>query len=373
VQTHGSGRSGARGSDESQLRLVIEASPTGMLMVDANGTIVLVNAQVEQLFGYDREELMGQTIEMLVPERYRHQHARFRMAFFDELLTRAMGAGRDLFGLRKDGSEVPIEVGLNPLATPRGTFVLSSVVDVTERKRAERALLEKTEELERSNRELEQFAYVASHDLREPLRMVATYVTLLEREYADRLGPDARQYMRFAVQGAERMARLVSDLLAYARIGAMSSPLDELDSAELVREVLEGLRTTIAESSAEIVVAPLPVVRGNRTQLSQLFQNLLENALKFSSSTPPRIELTARREPAEWVFCCADNGIGIDPRFHARIFELFQRLHAPDAYPGTGMGLALCKKIVERHGGRIWLSSTPGRGSEFSFSLPVAR
>jgi light-regulated signal transduction histidine kinase (bacteriophytochrome) len=247
---------------------------------------------------------------------------------------------------------------------------LSSVVDITERKRAEQTLREKTEELERSNQDLEQFAYVASHDLREPLRMVATYVTLLEREYGAQLGPQAQEYIRFAVEGAERMARLVSDLLAYARITPRTAPFGPVDLKSLAETVVHSLRATIDEAHAQVKVAELPTVPGDPLQLSQVLQNLLENALKFRSDRKPRLELRAEPRGRDWMLSCHDNGIGIEPRFFTRIFELFQRLHTADRYPGTGMGLALCKKIVERHGGRIWVDSKFSEGTTVYFTLP---
>jgi PAS domain S-box-containing protein len=358
------------GDDEARFRLAIEAAPTGMLMVDQEGKIVLVNAQVEKLFGYAREALIGQPVEILVPSETRGRHPDFRAGFYRDLRTRPMGAGRDLFGRRRDGSEVPIEIGLNPLHTEAGIFVLSSIVDITERKRIESALQEKTEELERSNRDLEQFAYVASHDLREPLRMVATYVTLLEREYGDKLDGDAQKYIRFAVDGAARMARLVSDLLAYARVGSSTKPFELVDCNSVLREVLANVRASAEECRAEISVTELPTVRGDHSQLGQLFQNLLQNALKFRREVPPQIRIWAEPGDGQWIFRIDDNGIGVEARFFERIFELFQRLHGQDRYPGTGMGLALCKRIIERHGGRIWLTSEFGVGSTFSFCVP---
>jgi PAS domain S-box-containing protein len=348
----------------------MEASPTGMLLLDATGRIVLVNAQIEKLFGYDRSALIGQPIEILVPERLRNGYLGFRAGSFDDAIERGNTA-EDLYGLRKDGSEVPVEIGLTPLKTPEGTVILSSVLDVSEHKRIEHDLRVKSQELERSNHDLEQFACVASHDLREPLRMVATYVGLLEAEYADKLDAAGRDYIRFAVQGAQRMSRLISDLLAYARIGARSTALEPVSCADAMQEALSALRTSIRESDAEIVVGALPWVRGDATQLSLVFQNLLENALKFRSERRPRICIAAEKRGDDWELRIEDNGIGIEPRFFSRIFELFQRLHAQDQYAGTGMGLALCKRVVERHGGSIGVESTYGVGTVFFLRFPA--
>jgi PAS domain S-box-containing protein len=353
-------------SEESRFRLAIEASPTGILMVDQQGRIVLVNARIEKLFGYPRSELIGQPVEQLLPLRSRGKTCAFRS------LPRG-GDDLELYGLHQSGDEFPIEIGSNPLDTEEGRFVLSSVVDITERRRAEDALLEQGAELERSNRELEQFAYAASHDLREPLRMVATYVTLLEREYGDKLDGEAHEYIRFAAEGATRLARLVSDLLDYSRIGPKTLAFEPVDCRAALTEVLSGLRASIEQNEAQVVSQALPSVLGDYSLLCQLFQNLIENGIKFRSKQPPRLSISAERVEHEWHFHVADNGLGIESRFHERIFELFQRLHTRDQYPGTGMGLALCKKVVERHGGRMWVESNLGEGSVFSFSLPALR
>jgi len=354
-------------NEESRFRLAIEASPTGILMVDQDGRIVLVNAQIEKVFGYDRSELIGQPVEQLLPLGWRGKSGVFRE------LPGDVASDLELYGRKHDGTEFPIEIGSNPLDTEEGRFVLSSVVDITERRRAEHALREKGAELERSNRELEQFAYAASHDLREPLRMVATYVTLLEREYGDKLGGEAHEYVRFAVEGATRLARLVTDLLEYARIGPKTVAFEPVDCNAALAEVLAGLRASIEQNEAVVASSALPTVLGDHSLLCQVFQNLIENGIKFRSKAAPRLEISAERAGGEWHFHVTDNGLGIESRFHARIFELFQRLHTKDSYPGTGMGLALCKKVVERHGGRIWVASKLGQGSVFSFSLRASR
>ena len=356
------------GDDESRLRLAIEAVPTGILMVDAQGEIVLVNAQIEKLFGYQRSELLGRNVDMLLPSQLGGHVGALRVP------SQELQVGDfELCGRRKDGSEVPIEVGSSEIETHSGRYVVSSIIDISDRRHAERAFREKGAELERSNRELEHFAYAASHDLREPLRMVATYVTLLKREYGDQLDSSAREYMRFAVEGATRLTRLVSDLLEYARIGPKTLSLQAVDCDAALTQVLEGLRAHIEQSQARVEREALPTVLGDPVLINQVFQNLIENGIKFRSSAPPCVRVSAERVDDEWHFHFADNGVGIEPRFHDRIFQLFQRLHTSESYPGTGMGLALCKKVVERHGGRVWVESTLGQGSVFSFSLPALR
>jgi Na+/proline symporter/signal transduction histidine kinase len=235
--------------------------------------------------------------------------------------------------------------------------------EVIDRKRAE-------EELARSNAELEQFAYVASHDLQEPLRMVASYVQLLERRYKNQLDKDADDFIGFAVDGAKRMQSLINDLLAYARIGTRGKPFATVDSDKVARAGAANLQAAIEESGAQIIYESLPTLQADATQLAQLFQNLIGNAIKFRQAAPPVVRVSAKRQDGDWFFSVEDNGIGIDAQYFEHVFRLFQRLHTRTAYPGTGIGLALCKKIVERHGGHIWVESKVGQGSTFHFTIP---
>ena len=227
------------------------------------------------------------------------------------------------------------------------------------------------EELSRSNRELEQFAYVASHDLQEPLRMVSSYVALLGRRYDGQLDERADKYIHFAVDGANRMQRLIHDLLAYSRVGTQGAELAPTDTVPVLRETLSNLEMAIGESGAEVVYSDLPWVMGDPSQLRQLFQNIIGNALKFRSETRPRVELSAKRESDEWTFSIQDNGVGFDQRYAERVFGVFKRLHRNADIPGTGIGLAICQRIIDRHGGRIWVESKPGEGSCFYFTLPA--
>ncbi len=352
----------ARRRAEERFRVAVEASPHGMMMVDTLGRIVLVNREIERLFGYPRSELLGQAVEVLVPARVRPHHPNLRATFHADPLSRPMGAGRDLYGRRRDGSEIPVEIGLNPIETDEGTFVLASVVDIGPRKRAE-------EELHRSNEELERFAYVASHDLQEPLRTVASYVQLLARRYRTSLDSDATDFIDFAVGGVTRMQRLIEDLLSFSRLGTRGGALEPTDANAALQTALDNLHAAIAESGASISYDPLPIVLADGRQIEQLFTNLLANALKFTGGATPLVHIGARREGRHWTFTVTDNGIGIEPQYFERIFVIFQRLHGRDEYPGTGVGLAICKKIVERHGGRLWVESVPGEGARFSFTL----
>jgi PAS domain S-box-containing protein len=250
----------------------------------------------------------------------------------------------------------------------------SQIGQFVTRKRMERALQEKAEELERSNQDLEQFAYVASHDLQEPLRMISSYTQLLGRRYGDKLDADAHEFIRFAVEGSARLQALINDLLAYSRVGTRPRAFAETSMGEVLNRALKNLEIAVEESHARITSDPMPVVHGDAIQLTQLLQNLLGNALKFRGTKPAAIHVGARREPGSngriWHFSVQDHGIGIAPEYFERIFVLFQRLHSREEYPGTGIGLAICKKIVERHGGRIWVESQPGQGTTFHFTIP---
>jgi signal transduction histidine kinase len=227
------------------------------------------------------------------------------------------------------------------------------------------------QQLQRANEDLRQFAYVASHDLQEPLRMVTTYLQLLTQRYHDQLDADAQEFIGYAVEGAQRMQALIVDLLAYARVETRGAEWTETDGEAVLEEVLSDLRFAVAQSDAVVTHDPLPTVRVVPGQLRQVFANLLNNAVKFRGSEPPRIHVAAQRHGTEWVFSVRDNGIGLDPKQAERIFQLFQRLHTRQEYPGTGIGLAICKRIVERQGGRIWVESTPGQGATFFFTLPA--
>ncbi len=245
------------------------------------------------------------------------------------------------------------------------------VEDITERELAEVALALHTKELERSNAELARFAHVASHDLQEPLRTVTSYVQLLERRYQGQLDADADEFINYAVKGAARMQQLIVDLLAFSRLDSRAKEFSRVDCNDPLGQALSNLKAAIREAGAAVTHDPLPTVVGDPSQLASLFQNLIGNAIKFRGEEPPRIHVSAESSSKEWTFSVRDNGIGIDPKYGERIFIIFQRLHRTDEYPGTGVGLALCKKIVERHGGRIWVESRPGEGSTFHFTIPM--
>ncbi len=348
-------------------------APDAIIAVNREGRIVRVNARAEAMFGYHREELLGQAIEVLLPERFTQRHTEHRAGYVAEPHPRAMGTGLELYSRRKDGSEFAVDITLGPLNTDGGLVVMSIVRDVTERKQAEAALARYAQDLARSNAELEQFAYVASHDLQEPLRAVTGMVQLLRQRYQGQLDARADEFITHAVDGATRMQALISDLLTYSRVGTRGKPFAPTGCSAILEDALANLAVALRESGATVTHDTLPVVTADATQMTQLFQNLIGNALKFRGEHPPEVHVGAEQREGEWQFSVRDNGIGIEPQYLERIFGVFQRLHTRREYPGTGIGLAICKKIVERHGGRIWIESEPGQGSTFYFTLPDRR
>jgi len=355
---------------EGNYRALLEAAPDAMVVVDQAGDIVLLNMQAEKQFGYRRDELLGKKVKSIIPEGFAERLLADDLRSVEDALAQQIGTGIELIGLRKDGSEFPLELMLSPLGSGDEVLVTAAIRDITARKRAEEHLLEKMEELNRSNEELGQFAYIVSHDLQEPLRMVASYTTLLSRRYKGKLDVDADEFIGFAVDGASRMQRLIQDLLAYSRVGSAGKELSETSSEDALQRTLFILRSVIEESRAVVTHDPLPVVFADEMQLTQLFQNLIGNAIKFQRAGIPQVHIAASRSgETQWKFSVKDNGLGIDPKYFERIFGMFQRLHKREEFAGTGIGLAICKKIVDRHGGRISVESEPGHGSTFHFFL----
>ena len=355
---------------ESRYRGLLEAAPDAMVVVNQGGAIVLLNVQAEKQFGYSRDELIGQKVKNIIPEGFAERLVADALRSVEEALAQQIGTGIELTGRRKDRSEFPIEIMLSPLESAEGILVTAAVRDITTRKKAEANLLNKMEELNRSNEELGQFAYIASHDLQEPLRMVASYTQLLSRRYKGKLDSDADEFIAFAVDGASRMQRLIQDLLAYSRVGTKGRDLLDISSEDALQQALLNLRGAIEEKGALVTHDPLPSVLADEMQLIQLFQNLVGNAIKYQSSGIPKIHISAAKNgDKQWTFSVKDNGLGIDSQYFEKIFGMFQRLHKREEFAGTGIGLAICKKIVERHGGNISVESEPGHGSTFRFAL----
>src|SRR6202049_4777609 len=360
-----------RKETEAKYRGLLEAAPDAMVVVNQGGEIVLLNLQAEKQFGYRRDELVGQKVKNIIPEGFAERLIADDLRSAEDALAQQIGTGIELTGRRKDGSEFPIEIMLSPLESADGILVTAAIRDISVRKSSEERLVKTVGELKRSNDELQQFAYVASHDLQEPLRMVASYTQLLAQRYKGRLDSDADEFIGFAVDGCNRMQGLIQDLLVYSRAGTSGKSFREISSEGALNEGLTNLRITIEQSGAVVSHDPLPAIRTDETQLTQVFQNLVGNAIKYRSAEVPRVHVSAtKNENSEWIFSVRDNGLGIDPQYFERIFILFQRLHPQNEFEGTGIGLAVSKKVVERLGGRIWVESQPGKGSTFYFSLP---
>ena len=355
---------------EGRYRGLLEAAPDAMVVVNQDGEIILLNVQAEKQFGYRRDELVGQKVKNIIPEGFAERLVADALRSAADALAQQIGTGIELNGRRKNGSEFPIEIMLSPLESAVGILVTAAVRDITTRKKAEAHLLQKVEELNRSNEELEQFAYIASHDLQEPLRMVASYTQLLSMRYKGKLDSDADEFISFAVDGASRMQRLIKDLLAYSRVGTKPPDLQDTSSEKALQHALINLRGAVAESGALVTYDPLPIVVADEMQLIQLFQNLVGNAIKYQDSEVPRVHISATvSAEKKWIFSVRDNGLGINSLYFEKIFGVFQRLHKREEFEGTGVGLAICKKIVERHGGAISVESKLGHGSTFFFAL----
>lgn len=522
---------------EEKFKGLVETAPDAFVIVNELGLIEVVNKQTENWFGYDRKELIGKAVELLIPERFRRPHVHLRSGFMEQPKTRPMGAGLDLYARRKDGTEFPVEISLSPMLTQQGKLVTSIIRDISEKKKNELALQELNQSLERkvlertsqltkeiqerkkseehyrliveavkdyaiymldpngiilswntgaekikgytasevlgrhfslfyskedieagkpalelkiaaaegqykdeslrlkkdgskfwgsvvisairdekgelkgyakvvrdisdrikaatalkesyemletrveertqelvdSNKELEHFAYIASHDLQTPLRHITSYVQLVIAKIKETTKIDAEmeKWIRYITNGTQQMKSLIDDLLTYSRVGRVDTTVQEVDITKVIEEVSEGLQEPIRATNAKIIYENIPVIYGTRTQLYQLFQNLIENAIKFQKhDLAPIVTIRCEDQGSFWKFYISDNGIGFDPKFSTRIFSMFQRLHTSSEYSGTGIGLAVCKKIVESHGGEIGVDSTEGKGSTFFFTLP---
>lgn len=356
---------------EARFRALLEAAPDSIVLVKTDGRIVLVNAQTEVLFGYHRDELMGQPVEQLIPQRARDRHVGHRLQYQSTPKTRPMGRGLDLAGRRKDGSEFPVEISLSPMATPEGMLVISIIRDVTEQKRAAEVLRDQSRRLEEKVREMDDFTHVVSHDLKEPLRGIEAFAGFLLEDYGDRLDEQGRRYLGFLKQSAVRMKDLIHDLLTLTSLSRKAPTLQPVDLNRVVTNVERDLEYTIHSKKAAInIEGPLPTVIADATRVGEVFKNLVSNAIKFNVSDRPAVTISARDDGNGFVrIGVADNGIGIAAQYRERIFDLFERLHPQEEFEGTGAGLAICKKIVEGYGGRIWVESEPGNGSTFWVTL----
>ncbi|MCU7495390.1 MAG: PAS domain S-box protein [Ignavibacteria bacterium] len=354
---------------EEKFRTIAEALPLIVWTADTTGELDFINQWAIDFTGMSQEEVKGWGwLNMLHPDDVEKTA---------QLWKETLNTGKTLEVIprfkRRDGSYRWFITRAVPLKDNYGNVIkwFGTSTDIHDQKEIEGRLEEFKKELERSNTELEQFAYVASHDMKEPLRMISSYLQLLSKNYKDNLDEKAESYISYAVDGAFRMNTLINDLLIYSRASSKEKEFTNVHLKDVLEDVLGDLEILINESNAEITYGDLPTVKADSLQMRQLFQNLIQNALKFRKDGGIKVEISSRRMGPEWMLKVQDNGIGIDPQFYDRIFIIFQRLHDRDKYPGTGIGLALCKKIIERHGGRIWVESTPGEGSTFYFTLPA--
>ncbi len=346
------------------LASIVRSADDAIYSVDADRKITSWNPGAERLYGYSAAEILGQIVDVLVPPDRLGELSRTVLAILAGETIQRYETQR----LRKDGTMVDVTMTVSPILDTADVQWGVSVIahDITEHKLAERA-----RELARSNAELEEFAHVVSHDLREPLHNVSSYVKLLANEYQGKLGADADEYIRYALDGAAWMQTLIEDLRTYARATARPKAVEPVDFGSVVGQAITNLSTAIDEHRATVTHEPMPTVAAEPGAMTQVFQNLIENALKFRGQEAPRVHVGVKRMAGDWVFSVLDNGIGIDPEHNQKIFMIFHRLHSRREYPGSGIGLAVCKKIVERHGGRIWVESEPGRGATFYFTIPA--
>ncbi len=359
----------ASAEPRERLAAIVESSDDAIISKDLNGIIRSWNRGASRIFGYTEEEVIGKHISMLAPPESADE--------IPQILRQiARGERVDHYRTKrrtKDGRILTVSLTVSPVRDASGAVIGASKVarDITEFELQEEALKKANAALTRSNADLQQFAYSASHDLQEPLRMIAAYSEMLRRKFGGQLGPTGDEFIGYTIQGALRMEQLLRDLRAYTQASTMEQePADDIDARAILDKALANLQAAIEGSGATITHSALPMVRMHEFQLQQLFQNLIGNSIRYRSSDPPLIHVAAEERGKVWQFSVQDNGIGIDPQYQEQVFGLFKRLHSTAEYPGTGLGLAICQRIVERAGGKIWVESEPGRGSTFFFTVP---
>lgn len=349
----------------ARLQAIMDTTVDGLITIDEFGIIQHYNRACEEIFGYTADEVIGQNVKILMPAPYRSEHDDYLKNYRDTGEKKIIGKGREVMGQRKDGSVFPLDLSVGEVIVHKQKLYSGIVRDITERKKAE-------EEIMRSNEELERFAYLASHDLQEPLRMVRNFTGLLHEEYGNTMGPQASNYMTFILDSSARMQELVADLLEYSRVGSEETGFTDFETSRQIDIVLSNLSEPIKETGAELIIDDgMPRIHANPVRFTRLMQNLIGNAIKYRKQDQiPQIHISIEENSNEWRFSVADNGIGIKKEYLEQIFVIFKRLHGKNEYTGTGIGLAICKKIVEGFDGQIWAESDPGKGTTFIFTVP---
>lgn len=351
-------------------KAVFNSAPDGLIVANNQGEILLINYQVEKLFGYTKSELIGKKIELIIPKRFHEKHSEQRSDYAKKPSIREMGAKKELWALRKDGTEFSVEISLSPIQLENRTLISAAIRDVSEKKKVELEIENQNKRLLRQNKELEQFTYLTSHDLHEPIQSLISFSSLLKSEYEKELGELGNQYVDFISKSSSRLQELVKGLMYYSLIGK-EKEMKLVDYNEILDEIIFELAPSIKKNQIKIIKQKLPTIMSHSTEIKQLFKNLIENAIKFrKKDCLLEISITASKKNEFWFFSIEDNGIGIESHNKNIIFVIFKRLHNRNEYDGIGIGLAHCKKIIELHGGEIWVDSKLGEGSKFNFSIP---